>query len=575
MNRQRICYLALVLILALAPSGLAESAYGSLTLNNFHLELGADKPVDVKASVKVGYGGQLPDGPARLDVLITGGEKTAFSGMASLQDGTLQAVLDKSKYRFQIPLEGLEDDLFAQTPYSLMYNLWYVLPSEVYYGLSDAMYSGWGSDREGPKEEDFQKAWDLMGRYAAYYSKYFDPEQSKERDRKLSGILKPESKGRETVDLFGKKVSLYRYEMSFEGSGLKTYFEASYQADPELKALEEEAAELAEAFGFSRKDEGKEASDAETEDSDKDADKDDAKAEDAAKDDAKAEDAAKDEAKAEDSADGEVQDPLDEMIENAGFEKVSYVIWSDTEVIGDADSKAQKALMTMTMKDAVDEYGMPVVLEIPVSTCWQLLDTGRRIGFEVTYAPYKGESVKAVFDGTLDASGKDGGTVTDIKTTLDMSSEESGIELTATLSASEAVDKTGVGDTTVSVKGTANGQDFKLGYAYDGRASTEREKSGTVTLSYEIPTTSVTGGGAPSKAVIRFNSLVETGPYQAADFTPYKDLQPVNPMRASSKAMDKVSGDLYGAMMQGVGVLMQTRGLSSVIGGLMSDLIPQ
>lgn len=91
----------------------------------------------------------------------------------------------------------------------------------------------------------------------------------------------------------------------------------------------------------------------------------------------------------------------------------------------------------------------------------------------------------------------------------------------------------------------------------------------------EGSTVTITGGGAPSKAVIRFNSLVETGPYQAADFTPYKDLQPVNPMRASSKAMDKVSGDLYGAMMQGVGVLMQTRGLSSVIGGLMSDLIPQ
>jgi len=55
-----------------------------------------------------------------------------------------------------------------------------------------------------------------------------------------------------------------------------------------------------------------------------------------------------------------------------------------------------------------------------------------------------------------------------------------------------------------------------------------------------------------------------------ADHTPYRNLQPVNPLRASCKAMDKVSGDMYGALMQGVGVLMQTKGLSGIIGGLMN-----
>ena len=57
--------------------------------------------------------------------------KTAFSGMASLQDGMLQAVLDKSKYRFQIPLEGLREALL-QMPAGSRWEV--VLPGDKAYG---------------------------------------------------------------------------------------------------------------------------------------------------------------------------------------------------------------------------------------------------------------------------------------------------------------------------------------------------------------------------------------------------------------------------------------------------------
>jgi len=526
---------------------MAEATYNSLTLSNFHFELDDAKPVDVKAAMKFGYGGLFPDGPAKLDVEVTADGKLAFSGVASLEDGVVKAALEKSKYRFEIPVEGMENVLFSATPLSPMYSLWYLMPPELYYSLSGAMYDNWyGNSEDGPQPEDFQKAWDLMGRYAAYYNKYLDPAQSKARDRKLFEILKPEPKGQEAVDLFGKLTKLYRYEMAYAGSDLKTYYQAVYQADPELKALEEEAAQLAEAFGFSERDNETNQGEIQADGADSDGDQ-------------------------APASQGETRDPLDQMVEDAGVVKIAYVIWSDTEVVSDASSRMQKSVMTLTIKDAVDEYGMPVPLEVPITTSWQELSKGRRLGFELDYEPYKGESTKASFHAMLDVPDKSGATVSDVKVALDVNSEGDGVVFSAVLTGKESVDAQGVGDTDVRVKGTADGQDFALGYAYDGKTSTQTEKSGLITLSYSLPA----DVGLPFEGSIHFDSLVETGPYQSADFSPYKDLQPVNPLRASATVMDKVSGDVNGAMMQGVGVLMQTHGLSSLIGGMMSGLIPQ
>lgn len=581
----RIPILALVLILALTPAGLATS-YGSLTFDNFHIEPGDKKPVDVDASLTVGYGGVFPDGPARLDFEVTGDGKLAFKGTAALGDGLIRAVLEKSKYRFEIPVEGFEDTL-TQSPSSLMYNLWYVLPPELYYTMSDAMYyggyGGYGEREDGPQPEDFDRLWDLVQRYAAYYGSYLDPAKSLERDRKLFAILKPEFKGQEPVDFFGASQDLCRYEMAFEGSALKAYYKAVYEADPELKALEEEAARLMEDFGLGMEDdkrgEDKEDDDAKSEnDSAKseDEDGDSAKADD---DSAKSEEEDGDSAKAEGGFEGELDadgnedaDPLDWLIEDAGIEKVSFVFWSDTRELSDPATKAQKTVVTLTVKDAVDAYGMPVVLEIPITTAWREIPGGRRIGFEAVYAPYEGETTKILLDARLREPISGVPTVSNITAILDENSEEDGAVFSGRLFGEEIVDAQGVKDTSVSIKGAANGQSYALGYAYDGKTSTDAEKSGTVTLNYDFP---AAGGGEPSKAVIRFDAKVKSGPYEPADFDKYADLQPVNPLRASYKAMDKVSADLSSMMMQGMGVLMQTHGLSSLIGGLMGGMIPQ
>jgi hypothetical protein len=585
MKTMRIPILILALILALTPAGLATS-YGSLTLENFHIEPGDRKPVDVNASLTVGYGGVLPEGPARLDVKVTGDGKLAFGGVAEFKEGLLRAVLEKSKYRFEIPLKGLEDT-FSQSPSSLMYNLWYVLPPEIYYSMSDAMYysgyGGYGSSKDGPKPEDFGRLWDLVQRYAAYYGQHLDPAKSLEQDRKLYALLKPEFKGQEAVDFFGASRDLYRYEMAFEGSALETYYEAVYEADPELKALEEEAAELMEVFGL-------DAEDDKTGD-DKDDDKDDAKSgdDDSAKsedgsaksedDSAKSEDGSAksedDSAKSEGESDGDgdqEKDPLDQFIDEAGVEKIAFVLWSDTEELADPATKAQKTVLTLTVKDAVDAYGMPVVLEIPITTSWREIPDGRRYGFEAAFAPYEGESTKISVEANLGLPNSRFGTSSTVSANLDVNSEADGVVFTARLYGKGSVTPKGVRDTTLNVSGTANGQHYGFSCAYDGKTASDAEKSGVVTLTYNFP---AEGGGEPSKAVIRFDAKVTNGPYPPADFEKYADLQPVNPLRASYKTMDKVSKDLSSATMQGMGVLMQTHGLSSLMGGLMSGMIPQ
>ena len=552
MKSLRIPILALALILALTPAGLATT-YGSLTLNNFHIEPGDKKPVDVDASLTVGYGGVFPYGPARLDFEVTGDGRLAFGGTAEIKDGFLRAVLEKSKYRFEIPLEGIED-MFSQSPASLMYNLWYVLPPELYYSMSDALYySGGGANKDAPKTDNFEKLWDLMERYAAYYGEYLDPVKSLERDRKIYAILKPEFKGQEKVDFYGVPTDLYRYEMSFAGSALKEYYEAVYEADPVLKALEEDTAQLMEDFGLDAKD-----------------DKDDAKAKDEV-----SEESAKPEGDSEEASDADEDkdtDPLDRLIEDSTIEKVAFVFWSDTKELADPATKAQMTTVTLTVKDAVDGYGMPVVLDIPITATWREISGGRRIGFEAVYAPYEGETTRLAVDARMRTPVPGVPTVSNVTATLDVNSEEDGAVFNARLFGEEIVDANGVFDTSVSVKGAANGQNYALGYAYDGKTATDDEKSGSVTLKYDFP---AAGGGEPSKAVIRFDALIKNGPYQTADFEKYKDLQPVNPLRASYKAMEKVSKDLSSMGLQGMGVLMQTHGLSSLIGGLMSGMMPQ
>ncbi len=529
-NTRRLLVLALVLIVALSPVALAGETYGSITLSNFRYELDGGKPVDVNATIRAGYGGSLPDGSARLDFLMEGDGRTAFAGTASVYDRKLKAALEKSRYRFEIPLDDLEELFFSGSGYSLMYPLMYAMPYGSYYDFYDFMGYGYrGGD--GPDPEDFQKLGDLIAHFGEYAKRDLDPAHTRERDRKLYEILKPEGKGLETTELFGQSVELYRFEFSFSGEeALRRYYEASFEADPELKALYEETAALSNAFD-PQEDEG-------------DEDESDEKAVDA------------DEAL------------LDRVLEESGLDGITCVIWSDTETISAEGSKAQKTALTLHIKDAVDEYGMPVEYSVPINSSLLESEAGLRLQGDMTFAPYEGESTTLTFSGSLAMPQRSGGTMSNIVVRLDMTSENGGVELTSRLKATHHVDAAGVADLSAGFSGSMNGQDFDLRCAYDGKTITPDENSGTVSFSYDIPSGSPSG--KPAKGSVRFDALVEFSPYEKADYAAYQDLQPVNPLAASRKVMDQVGGDLSGAMMQGVGALMQTHGLSAIIGGLMN-----
>jgi hypothetical protein len=229
-----------------------------------------------------------------------------------------------------------------------------------------------------------------------------------------------------------------------------------------------------------------------------------------------------------------------------------------------------KGTFTFTVKDAVDEYGMPIVLEVPFTVTTQETNSGTRMAAELNMTPYEGESFKVALEGTFDIPEKSGGASSNIKASLDIDSEADGVVIASDITGHMYVNADGVTDLNAGAKGKINGQSFSFKFAYDGKTNTETEKSGSVSLSYDISSGAKADGGMPSKASVSFDTLIKSGPLEIPGESAYKDLQPVNPMRASYNVIDRVSGDMYGALMQGVGVLMQTRGLSGIIGGLMN-----
>jgi len=524
----RILTLALALVLAFPAAGLTEERYGSLTLSNFHFELGKEKPVDVNASVRAGYGGRLPDGPARLDIEVIGGGKVAFSGTASVQDGTLRALLEKSKYFFQVPMAGFEEALFGEAQVEARY-----APLRMYsFGLNPYDYGYNYDDPYGQQpmdREDVHKLFELLGQYLELLKRDAQGDASKEMTRKILQQLNPEAKGVESVKVFGKSMKLHRFDLTLEAKDFQKYTDAFHAAAPEYKALEDEIEAL-----LDKMEEGDRA----------DVEKDD--------------------------MDDEDEDPAQQALEETGIEKIACTFWSDTEVPGDPGSKVYKESYLVTVKDAVDEFGMPVTLEVPFTIVSQQGEKGDRLSAELTARPYKGESYRISFDGTFDAPGKKGGLSSSFKMKVDIDSEEDGVVIEAEVTGSKVQDADGVVSLDAGAKGKLNGQSFDIGFSYEGETATQSETSGTVTFAYDFPSGATKDGGMPSKALIRFDALAKSGALEPLEASAWEGLQPVNPLRASGKAMDKVSGDMYGALMQGVGVLMQTKGLSGIIGGLMN-----
>lgn len=210
MSIKRILIFALALMVMAMPASLAEAAYGALTLSNFHVEAtGMEAPLDIDATLKIGAGGQ-EDGSGRMDIEVTGGGQTAFSGSAGFSADTVQAIIGGTSYYFEIPMEDLQK-----------------LGEE-------SMGAATGSSELSAAQMDEIKG--MVESYAKFLEKTSDPEAALKMSVAVLGALNPEAKGKETVDLFGEPTELYRFDITMGAADIGKLYDVILE-DPDFKAF--------------------------------------------------------------------------------------------------------------------------------------------------------------------------------------------------------------------------------------------------------------------------------------------------------------------------------------------------
>ncbi len=211
MNIKRILIFALALMVMAMPASLAEAAYGALTLSNFHVEAtGMEAPLDIDATLKIGAGGQK-DGSGRMDIEVTGGGQTAFSGSAGFSADTVQAIIGGTSYYFEIPMEDLQK-----------------LGEE---SMSAAVDS---SEQLSAAQVEQIKA--MAESYAKFLEKASNPEAAMKMSVAVLGALNPEAKGKETVDLFGEPTELNRFDITMNAADVGKLYDVLLE-DADFKAF--------------------------------------------------------------------------------------------------------------------------------------------------------------------------------------------------------------------------------------------------------------------------------------------------------------------------------------------------
>jgi len=105
-----------------------------------------------------------------------------------------------------------------------------------------------------------------------------------------------------------------------------------------------------------------------------------------------------------------------------------------------------------------------------------------------------------------------------------------------------------------------------MSVGYEGATATETEQSGTVTLDFNIPE-------AGGKGTVSFDVKLVTSefvPLGPAEFEGKTKVNPLSEDPADQAAMEEAGVELNGVMMQAFGVLMQTPGLSNIMGSMMN-----
>ena len=508
MNIKRILVLALALVVMAMPVGLAEAGYGTFTLSNIHLDMaGMTEPLDIDAALTIGVGAQ-EDGTGRVDVELVGGGQTAFSGSAGFDAEKIQAIVGGSSYYFEIPMAALEE-MMAE-------------------GMEGA---------ETSNAPDTEKIKRLTENYMKFLEKYKNPEDGVKFAAEMLAAINAEAKGKEQVDLFGEQMELYRFDASLDAAGIGKMYDVMLAADPDFKAFFVDYIDLIK----------------------------------------------------EQSGEEIPLDPNDmsgsiaKALEEANVDmQIDFTFWVDTADLVSNDGKAVKEAINVTVtnlkpegeddantegEDDANTEGEDDVktVVIPMNVSVLESDKGTRVAMDMAIAPEVEESMAMAFDATFDAPAADGGTESfgAFVVKFDAKEDIEDVDITLDFAAATGADK--IPHFTSSLKGTSGGQALDLTVGYEGATATETEQSGTVTLDFNIPDT---GKGNLAFDVKLTSS--ELKPLGEADLEGKTKVNPVSQDEEDLKLMEEAGVELNGVMMQAMGVLMQTPGLSNIMGSMMS-----
>jgi hypothetical protein len=167
------------------------------------------------------------------------------------------------------------------------------------------------------------------------------------------------------------------------------------------------------------------------------------------------------------------------------------------------------------------------------------------------------------FDGTFDAPGENGGTQSNGTMSLSFKDPESSSDVSGKLEFTKAIGSDKLPHFTLSANGEGDGQAFDLNIGYEGKTATETEQTGTVKIDFNAPEL--------GKGNVSFDVKLETGELKALDSADFEGKTKIDPLSATEEEMTQLQTELQGVMMQAFGVLMQTPGLSNIMGGMMNS----
>lgn len=492
MNIKRILVFALALMVMAMPTGLAEAAYGALTLSNFHMEAtGMDEPLDIDASLKIGAGGQ-EDGTGRLDIELAGGGQMAFSGSIGFNADTVTAIIGGSSYYFEIPMEDLQK-------------------------LGES--AGVSTDAPELPAAQMDEIKGLMESYVKMLKKASDPKEALKMSETVLSAMNVEAKGKETVDLFGNATELNRFDVTMGLVDIGKFYDALMDADADFKA-----------FFVGYMDMLAQATDEEL--------------------------------------------PFDPNDMAGSFEKlfaeekvdltIALSIWTDSETLTEKESKAMKTAATITVTNLdVKEGETPETVVVPYDVAILESDAGTQVSVAMHVAPSEEEgSLSFTFAGTFDAP-SDGGTTSSATLAIAFDGGDDDENFVANATYEAATDADGVSDFSFGLNGVGGGETFTMSFKYDGKTATETEKVGTVAIDFNAP-------AADTKLNLTFDTHIETGDFAPLGDNDFAGKTKINPITATEEEMTNLETEMQGVLFQALGVLMQTPGLSNIVGGAMN-----